>query len=77
MNPKEKADFLFQKHLSISKGVWKISKEIAKEHAILSVDEILNNSFLEPQLKRHIGSVEPSPIHLEYWFEVKKEIKRI
>jgi hypothetical protein len=78
MNAKEKARDLFEKmkkHTECKCYSW--DDDNAKNSAIVCVDEILSNSFLEPQLKRHIGSVEPSPIHLEYWFEVKKEIKRI
>ena len=48
----------------------------AKECALITVNEILSHDFLEPQLKRHVGSVKPNPTQLEYWFEVKKEIEQ-
>lgn len=78
MNPKEKAKDLFEKmkkHTECKCNSW--DDDNAKDSAIVCVDEILSNNFLEPQIKRQIGSVEPQPMHLEYWFEVKKEIKRI
>ena len=50
---------------------------LAKQCALISVDEIINNGNLEPQLKRHIGNVEPNIIHLEYWFKVKHELNNL
>ena len=51
--------------------------ESSKYVALICIDEILSNNFLEPQIKRHIGLVEPSAIHIEYWFKVKEEINKM
>jgi hypothetical protein len=73
MTPKEKAIELLGKFSNVPL----LDSYEAKQCALISVDEIINNGNLEPQLKRHIGNVEPYIIHLEYWFKVKHEINNI
>lgn len=50
---------------------------LSKDYALMAVDEMIQNGNLKPQVKRHIGNVEPSMIHLEYWFQVKSEIENL
>ena len=79
MIPKDKAIELVNKYLELGKDFTRgvSMQEFSKECALIAVDEILNNGNLEPQLKRHIGNVEPYIIHLEYWFKVKHEINNL
>lgn len=61
MTPKEKAMELFQKY-------WKyLDIKLVKKCALIAVDEILNNDY--PQFEFESD--------LEYWKEVRKEIKKI
>ena len=82
MTPKEKAKELvdnFTPHTRVFHEVlgWEDYLDSAKKCALIAVDEIIDNGNLEPQIKRHIGNVEPSIIYLEYWFKVKKEIEKL
>ena len=81
MTPKEMAVKLLDKHRTIIRkadlyGYLVPSDEIflAKESAIITANRIISDGNLEPQLKRHIGNVPPMTFHLEYWFEVVKEL---
>jgi hypothetical protein len=84
MTPKEKADELIEKYLKLDidigdqyDGYITMKIHDAKQCALIAVEEILSNDFLEPQPKRHIGNVPPSKIHLEYWFQVKIELDNL
>lgn len=77
---KDKAKELFNKFMPYCDGFYTFELEKnAKQCAILCCEEIMNidNDFLEPQEKRHIGNVEPSPIHIEFWFKVIEEINKL
>ena len=73
MTPKEKAEELFFKYRPIIAGkqfltgfvLMSEAKELTKQCAIISVDELINQ-----QEKYNNGSFYPS----KYWQEVKKEI---
>jgi hypothetical protein len=79
MTPKEKAIEMFNKMYQVDNILFikAMDKYQAKQCALIVVEEILSNDFLEPQPKRHIGNVPPSKIHLEYWFQVKEELKKL
>lgn len=78
MTPKEKAIDLFNKMKKHTEcKCFSYDNDNAKESALVCVNEILSNEFLEPQIKRHIGNVQPNPTQLEYWIEVRKEISKI
>jgi hypothetical protein len=88
MTPKEKAKELvekfnkattykYQEYAGANYSTFEHDIEELKQCALIAVDEILSNDFLEPQIKRHIGNVEPSPIHLEYWQQIKIEIEAL
>lgn len=73
MMPKEKAEELIAKFSAV--GLQRRNEGV--QCALIAVDEIIDNGNLEPQIKRHIRNVDPSIIHLEYWFKVKKEIEKL
>ena len=82
MTAKEKAlslcqDFGYTGMKSEQTGFYTLELPLAKACAIIAVDEILSHNFLEPQLKRHIGNVEPTSNQIEYWFKVKTEINNL
>jgi len=64
MNPKEKAAYLVVKYMSKV-----VSKNVAKECALVAVDEILKavDNPDETYLMKH---------SVEYWQEVKEEIQK-
>lgn len=82
MTPKEKANnlcmrFLIQTSTDIPYGV---NKTIAKECALIAVDEILKSEPLEPNnipewLQPEDWFSEANKSAGEYWVEVKKEIE--
>ena len=52
--------------------------ENAKQCAIITVNEILCSGALSPQLKRHVlTGLQPDITELEYWYQVKEEIKKL
>lgn len=67
MNPKEKAAYLVVKYMSKV-----ISKNVAKECALVAVDEIIPivNSY------ENALSASQQSDYLEYWQEVKQEIEK-
>ena len=77
MTPKEKADklcmkFLIQTTTDIPYG---INKVIAKECALIAVDEILNNNpFSFYDKKFHLDRIKE---YQNYWQEVKQEIEKL
>lgn len=73
--PKEKAEELVLEFENYSDSA--DERGFAKRCALMTIDKIIKYGNLEPQLKRHIGNVEPSIIHIEYWFKVKEEIKKL
>jgi len=83
MTPKEKAGELYAKYYnriehSLSEEASKFEKDIVKKCALITVEEMLNNGNLEPQLKQaKYRDKEPYTFELEYWFMVKKEIEHL
>lgn len=77
MKPKEKAKELVIKMYGATperthtSEIWR-DKGIAKKHALIAVDEILN---LETQQKA--GSIVFTSSALKYWQQVKNEIKQL
>ena len=65
MNPKQKAAYLVLKYMSKV-----VSKQVAKECALVAVDEIIAN--IEPSI-----SMDVIEARLKYWQEVKQEIEKI
>lgn len=67
MNPKEKAAYLVVKYMSKV-----VSKNVAKECALVALDEILPivNSY------ENALSASQQSDYLEYWEEVKEEIQK-
>ena len=67
MNPKEKAAYLVVKYMSKV-----VSKNVAKECALVAVDEIIPivNSY------ENALSASQQSDYLEYWQEVKQEIQK-
>ena len=57
MTPKVKAAYLVVKYMSMV-----VSKQVAKECALVAVDEIMNNCY---------------EVHKPFWLEVKQEIETI
>ena len=71
MTPKEKAFYLMDKFIRFHRnGIYNVVHEdIAKQYALIAVDEILN-----------IDSIKPYILHkeiIEYWQEVKQEIEKL
>jgi hypothetical protein len=65
MNPKQKAAYLVLKYMSKV-----VSKQVAKECALVAVDEIIAN--IEPSI-----SIDVIEARVKYWQEVKQEIEKI
>jgi hypothetical protein len=74
MTPKEKADELFDKYYSVKwhngKKVCSMSKQAAKDCALIAVDEIINTHLLS---EKNIFGTHP----VDYWNEVKQEIEKL
>jgi hypothetical protein len=74
MTPKEKADELFDKYYSVKwhngKKVCSMSKQAAKDCALIAVDEIINTHLLS---EKDIFGTHP----VDYWNEVKQEIEKL
>ena len=64
MTPKEKAAYLVVKYMSKV-----VSKNVAKECALVAVDEITAN--IEPSV-----SMDVIEARIKYWQEVKEQIKK-
>lgn len=64
MNPKEKAAYLVVKYMSKV-----VSKNVAKECALVAVDEMLNDDW-------YIATSEDLAKRKEYYNEVKEEIQK-
>jgi hypothetical protein len=64
MTPKEKAAYLVVKYMSKV-----VSKNVAKECALVAVDEITAN--IKPSV-----SMDVIEARIEYWQEVKEQIKK-
>ena len=78
MTTKKKAKELFDKYYPLASSYVDDRHEVAKQCALLMVDEMINTGSLEPQLKRHKLQKIPARIfEVEYWFEVKKEINEL
>lgn len=72
MTPKEKADRLIVKMMSVNIGadrIPKISFEDAKQCALIAVNEIINSHLLSDK----ILNIHP----VDYWQEVKQEIEKL
>jgi len=65
MNPKQKAAYLVVKYMSKV-----VSKQVSKECALVSVDEIIAN--IEPSI-----SMDVIEARVNYWQEVKQEIEKV
>jgi hypothetical protein len=84
--PKEKADELILRYLRINNNTkeW-FNLHIAKQCALIAVDEIINSSPLEPNFAdlddcggEHRYYHDAQKTHaLHYWQEVKKEIEKL
>ena len=75
MTPKEKADELFDKYsYELSNHIFNGTFDIAKQCALIAVDEVLKTNTLE---NRNCGFVTLCEKHKEYWQEVKQEIEKI
>jgi hypothetical protein len=74
MTPKEKADELFDKYYSVKwhngKKVCSMSKQAAKDCALIAVDEIINTHLLS---EKDIFGTHP----VDYWNEVRQEIEKL
>jgi len=74
MAAKEKAEKLVDKHLMILANVWdslRTKEDMAKQCALVCVDEVLKNSLQLPVLLSTAVSEEI------YWEEVKQEIDKL
>lgn len=76
MNPKEKAAYLVVKYMSKV-----VSKNVAKECAIVAVDEIISSREDDSAFDDTLSSTgseyyTPHPMYLTYWEQVKNEIEK-
>lgn len=77
--PEQKAKQLIDKfmHLFSVHFAHSIAPYEAAECAKLYVEDLIDSGILEPQLKRHyINGDAPNINQLEYWMQVKKELKK-
>lgn len=75
MNPKEKAAYLVVKYMSKV-----VSKRVAIECALVTVDEIINSRKDDGTFDDTLSSTgseyyTPHPMYLTYWQYVKQEIE--
>ena len=70
MTPKEKAKELVDKYNKDEKLYWELSYDMAKQCALIAVDEIINANPYEVS-KTDMDST------IDYWKEVKKEIEAL
>ena len=75
MTPKEKANKLVDKYLDIDSKYEYLSYSMAKQCALIAVDEILDLDL------HSVGDYkcfdDPSEWYISYWEEVKQEIEEI
>ena len=75
MTPKEKAKDLVDKYLDIDSKYEYLSYSMAKQCALIAVDEILNLDL------HSVGDYkcfdDPSEWYISYWMEVKQEIQEL
>ena len=78
MTPKEKANDLIDKYKPLCGGYWggKINKEFAKQSAIITVDEILNNNCGSHTDEMNATNSE---IYCDeyFWNDVKSELQSL
>jgi hypothetical protein len=74
MTPKQKAEELVLKYLRIDNNTkeW-FNKHIAKQCALVAVDEILNNNNKIPGNVNGLHTFE----NTSYWQQVKQEIEKL
>jgi hypothetical protein len=74
MKPKQKAEELVLKYLRIDNNTkeW-FNKHIAKQCALIAVDEILNNNNKIPGNLNGLHTFK----NTSYWQEVKQEIEKL
>jgi len=77
MNPKQKAAYLVVKYMSKV-----VSKQVAKECALVNVDEIISSREDDGAFDDTLSSTSseyytPHPMYLTYWMQVKQEIEKI
>jgi hypothetical protein len=73
MTPKEKADklcMMFLMHTNTKDREYDINKELAKQCALISVDEILKSNPT-------IIDCDKTELNYKYWQEVKQEIEKL
>jgi len=72
MTPKEKAEELYDKFLRYVPAEEEFEHEYAKQCALVTVDEIINNNTKIP------GVLPQDTMHnTSFWQEVKKEIEKL
>jgi hypothetical protein len=80
MTPKEKADELFDKYYSVKwhngKKVCSMSKQAAKDCALIAVDEIIKSSPARSPINDS-SDFMPHFKAVKYWQEVKEEIEKL
>jgi hypothetical protein len=74
MTPKEKAQKLYRQYFQkvTLKGEFSWSHEIAKDCAIIAVDEVINTESLAYRI---CGYEKLTKEHLQFWQQVKHELK--
>lgn len=80
MTPKEKAKELFSKYVNIGlvQDIMVTDDAIAKQCALIAVDEIMSNGLLENQPKFNMmRGDKPTPQQTDYWSQVKTEINNL
>ena len=80
MTPKEKAKDLFNKMYQVENILFIKGMDgfEAKQCALICVDEIINIGFLFKQPKiNKLNKIKPNNSQLEYWNEVRNEIKKL
>jgi hypothetical protein len=70
-SPKEKAKELFDRHL-MSQFI--MSRETAKVHSLITIDEILKSGCTLPSNNAYYGCNEEAS---KYWLEVKSELEKL
>ncbi len=82
MNPKEKAEELFQKFIRFTPADEELEFEYTKQCAIIAVDEIIRlanrpDLFKMRTKSQHVNNSPVDETYVEYWVEVKKEIEKL
>ena len=77
MEEKEKANELVERFYEIL-PLSNRFESVAKQCALICVDEIINIGFLFKQPKiNKLNKIKPNNSQLEYWNEVRNEIKKL